>query len=268
MLLSNLDLCTPEWLELVFARRNKKYGAYYMRQHYAENMIRVMTITFLSVITAFMIGSFIIKAKTSTVTLQETVINLSDYTPPATPVKQAAGPEQHSAVKPVRTQLAFAPVFSSKPVISMPASEVTNVPVAPQEVNVPINDIDYSSYGGSSGTGTQPDETNTVYNTTSGLDAMPQPYGGDMAWKNFMQKKLHYPAPAAEKNAMGNVLLSFVVEKDGRLTNIKVEKSSGNGMDDEAIRVLKLASAWKPGLKNGQPVRVKCPLSLNFVIGG
>jgi protein TonB len=55
-----------------------------------------------------------------------------------------------------------------------------------------------------------------------------------------------------------------VIEKDGSLSNIVVEKGAGYGMDEEALRVLKLAKAWKPGIQNGQPVRVRYMIPINF----
>jgi protein TonB len=58
--------------------------------------------------------------------------------------------------------------------------------------------------------------------------------------------------------------MSFVIEKDGSLSNIKVERGAGFGFDEEASRVLKLAKAWKPGMQNGQPVRVKYVIPMNF----
>ena len=61
-------------------------------------------------------------------------------------------------------------------------------------------------------------------------------------------------------------MVSFVVEKDGQLSSIMVDKGAGYGMDEEAVRVLKLSKAWKPGLANGHPVRVKYVLPMAFVL--
>jgi protein TonB len=58
----------------------------------------------------------------------------------------------------------------------------------------------------------------------------------------------------------------FIVEKDGQLSNFTIDKGAGYGMDEEAVRVLKLAKPWKPGMQNGRPVRVKYVLPLSFVL--
>jgi protein TonB len=77
-------------------------------------------------------------------------------------------------------------------------------------------------------------------------------------------KNLHFPVIAQEQGVSGKVFLSFVIEKDGKLSNIVVEKGAGYGFDEEAVRVLKLAPAWKPGIQNGQPVRVKYTVPITF----
>jgi periplasmic protein TonB len=69
---------------------------------------------------------------------------------------------------------------------------------------------------------------------------------------------------AQEAGASGRVILGFIIEKDGTLSNITVDRPAGNGFDEEALRVLKMAKAWKPGVQNGQPVRVKFEIPINF----
>ncbi len=62
----------------------------------------------------------------------------------------------------------------------------------------------------------------------------------------------------------GRVILQFVVEKDGSLSNIAALRDPGNGLGEEAIRVLKLAPKWKPGVQNGRNVRVQYTIPVNF----
>lgn len=95
-------------------------------------------------------------------------------------------------------------------------------------------------------------------------EVSPEPIGGAGAWSKFLQKNLHYPAVARENSVQGKVIVSFVVEKDGHLSDIKVLRGIGSGCDEEAVRVLKMAPAWKPGRQNGQPVRVQYTIPINF----
>ena len=71
---------------------------------------------------------------------------------------------------------------------------------------------------------------------------------------------------AQENNVQGKVFLSFVVEKDGKLTDIQVTRGLGSGTDEEAIRVLKASPRWNPGIQNGKPVRVKYNINVNFTL--
>jgi protein TonB len=96
------------------------------------------------------------------------------------------------------------------------------------------------------------------------IDIEPEPVGGMAAWNKFLQKNMRYPTQAADAGKSGKVYLSFVVEKDGSITDVKVVRSPGFGMDDEATRVLKLAPLWKPGVQHGQKVRVRYMLPFNF----
>ncbi|MDQ7947472.1 MAG: energy transducer TonB, partial [Pedobacter sp.] len=75
---------------------------------------------------------------------------------------------------------------------------------------------------------------------------------------------IKYPPMAQDQNIQGNVHVSFTVEKDGSLTDIRVERKLGYGTDEEAVRVLKLAKRWNPGMQNGKPVRVKYNIPIKF----
>ena len=81
-----------------------------------------------------------------------------------------------------------------------------------------------------------------------------------------MQKNLRYPQEAIEAGISGKVYISFVVEKDGSLTDIKVVRPLGSGTDEEAVRVLKNSPKWKPGIQNGRPVRVAYTMPISFTL--
>jgi len=84
---------------------------------------------------------------------------------------------------------------------------------------------------------------------------------------DYLSKKIQYPAAAKEAGTQGRVIVQFVVEKDGSLTDIKVVRGPGNGLDEEAVRVMKLAPKWKHGVQNGKPVRVQFTIPINFTLG-
>jgi len=91
--------------------------------------------------------------------------------------------------------------------------------------------------------------------------------GGAQAWWSFLAHNIRYPATARQKNVQGQVLIEFIIEEDGSLTNFKVLNSPADDLTAESLRVLALSPKWTPGTKDGKPVRVsfKCPI--NFTLG-
>ena len=99
------------------------------------------------------------------------------------------------------------------------------------------------------------------------VEQMPSFMGGDlMTFRNWVQSKVRFPQIAQENNISGRVLLMFVIERDGSLTNIQVLQTPDSSLSDEAIRVLKSSPKWTPGKQRNQAVRVKYTLPIDFRI--
>ena len=95
-------------------------------------------------------------------------------------------------------------------------------------------------------------------------EVMPEYPGGDQAMMKFVAENVQYPEEAKEKGISGRVLVSFIVEKDGSIGEVKVVKGIGCGCDDEAVRVVKAMPKWKPGTDKGKAVRVNYMLPITF----
>ncbi len=272
MLISKFDLYKTEWLDLVFDDRNKDYGAYNLRQHYASTMVKAMGITFFSV--AVLFGASIL-LKTEKPIIHVTQVDETVKPPVLPAVKKIDKPKviQHPKPEPLKTVA----TIKDPPAVVVPDKD-SQTPVKndqlkgvvigqttlkgdPGEVEIPV---DKPSNGG----GTAPAVDDKLYTPYSGLEQMPEPEGGMNAWSKFLNKNLRFPPEAQEENISGKVWLSFIIEKDGHLSNIVVDRGAGHGFDEEALRVLKLAKAWKPGKQNGQAVRVKYSIPINFQLSG
>lgn len=97
------------------------------------------------------------------------------------------------------------------------------------------------------------------------VESMPEFPGGQQAMMKFLADTIKYPIIAQENGIQGRVVCQFVVEKDGRVTNIVVVRSSGDAsLDKEAVRVIGCMPRWKPGKQRGKPVRVKYTVPVNF----
>ena len=96
------------------------------------------------------------------------------------------------------------------------------------------------------------------------LDVMPEFPGGMAKFYHFVADNYRYPEEATEKGVFGKIILSFVVEKDGSLTEKKVAKDAGLGTGEQALKMLDKSPKWKPGLIKGKPVRVAYTLPIQL----
>jgi len=104
-----------------------------------------------------------------------------------------------------------------------------------------------------------------VYDFVS-LNTQPSFPGGMDKFYKYLNKTVKYPKEAQEKNIQGKVFISMIVETDGSLTNIKVDRKLGGGTDEEAVRVMKASPKWTPGTQGGKKVRVKYNIPISFTL--
>lgn len=265
MITSNFDLYKAEWLDLVFDKRNKEYGAYELRQHYARNMAMAMLITFSAIGATLITLNIVFKHD---IVPNQRIIEIPLTPPP--PIETAKKPivpippAQHVQLPPsppVRT-------IEFKPMVVVPGDVPTDPPtrvelqtaaVGPKTTEgAPGGTSTLDVPAGPGGDAPAITEDKTIFNT---VEVMPEPVGGMEAFNKFLSRNLRYPDGS---EAQGRVILTFVIEKDGSITAIQVLRSIAPELDAEAIRVLKKAPKWKPGIQNGRPVRVQYTIPFNF----
>ncbi|MEB0263969.1 MULTISPECIES: TonB family protein [unclassified Mucilaginibacter] len=268
---SKLDILNKQWIDVVFAGRNKAYGAYELRRENPRNTNKaliigvaafVLLISFKTILNA--IEGFIPKAdekvKVTEVLLPPPPVNEAVKTPPPPP----------EPPKPKVDQVRFPP-----PVVK-PDNEVREKdPPTVEELKVadpgqkdqkgdPNQAITIDEPVGNSDVKQVVEENpNQIFAAVEQAPAFP---GGESKFYKYLQDNVRYPSIARENNVQGRVILTFVVEKDGSLTDIKVVRGIGSGCDEEAIRVLKRSPRWKPGIQNGRPVRVQYSIPVNFTL--
>jgi protein TonB len=106
-------------------------------------------------------------------------------------------------------------------------------------------------------------ENDPIYES---VDVKPEFPGGIPELMKYLTTHLKYPTKAQKKGIQGRVLCTFIVEKDGRVNDVRVVKSVDPDLDKEAMRVVKHMPKWKPGLKDGKPVRTKFTLPVAFAL--
>ena len=98
------------------------------------------------------------------------------------------------------------------------------------------------------------------------VESMPEFPGGEEARMKFLLQNIKYPQIARESGIQGVVYVTFVVEPDGSITNVKVIRGIGGGCDEEAVRVVKMMPKWIPGNQRGKPVRVQFNMPIKFTL--
>lgn len=104
-------------------------------------------------------------------------------------------------------------------------------------------------------------EDNTVFEF---LEEMPEFPGGQAAMMKWLSENVKYPAIAAENNIQGRVMVSFIVERDGSVSDVKILRSVDPSLDKEAIRLINSMPKWKPGMQTGKPVRARFNIPVTF----
>lgn len=99
------------------------------------------------------------------------------------------------------------------------------------------------------------------------VEEMPEFPGGQDEMLKFISKNIKYPDQAKDKDIQGTVYLKFIVEKNGKLSHIEtIRRNLGSGLNEEAIRIVQIMPAWKPGRQNGNAVRVEYILPIRFAL--
>lgn len=96
------------------------------------------------------------------------------------------------------------------------------------------------------------------------VDQMPEFPGGEKAMMQWVAQNITYPAQAVEEGATGVVAVQMVIDENGNVTNVSVKKGVHPALDREAVRVIKKMPRWKPGLKDGTPVKVQYIVPVTF----
>ncbi len=256
-----LDLLKNQWLDIVFEGRNKLYGAYELRKTNSKTTLKSLIIggiIFTFLVSIPVLANFlpngddeaVLDQKITTVKLPPKEKPKENLPPPPPPPPKV---DQVKFVKPV--------VAKAEDVVEEPPKikEIVDKKIGSETIKGdPDAELTVEPVG--NGPKDVVEEDNNVYNT-AGIEVKPDFPGGMEKFYKFVGKNYQVPE---EDGLKGKVFVSFVVEKDGSLTDIKVIRDIGYGTGKEAIRVLKSCPKWNPGEQNGKKVRVLYSLPISI----
>ncbi|UKT62170.1 energy transducer TonB [Pedobacter mucosus] len=275
---SLINVYKTEWLDLVFANRNKSYGAYQLRSDSSRIMTKALFISG-SVFILFC-TSPLIYSKVFPEPLEDKV---TEHTLPAKldkifALKKPTPAKQIDQAKPTPAKVKMVNMTSKIVVVDKPdiqdpptIKQIENAVVGSktQEGDISPNLVIPANQGNGNGlgkdAGASVGEGEAIIGV-EGVDEYPEFAGGMKAWAKYMQRNLRYPSAAQDAEVQGKVFVSFVVERDGSITDVKILKGIGYGCDEEAAKVIKKSPFWKPGRNKGNTVRVRYNMPISFTI--
>lgn len=253
----------PElWEDIVFEKRNKDYGAYVLRKIYSKNVVTAAIITFGAIGLVFAypyIAEFIRSQSPEEVveTRVLTTVNL-DQPPPITPNQPP--PPKVDIPPPIKTIKYVAPKVTKEEVVE------EEMPTVEELKQVEVS------------TETQEGETQVVFEEPvkavvveededkifTVVEQQAEFPGGMAELYKFLNKNIRFPSSARRMGVNGKAFVQFVVDKEGRISDIEVIKSLSPDCDKEAIRLVQMMPPWKAAKQNGRSVKSKFVLPLTF----
>jgi len=260
------EIDTTSWADLVFEKRNKAYGAYFIRNIYSKNLVLASAITIIvaAFILAFPTISEFFKSAEVVEDTSLKQVKYTDLAPPPPIDKNTPPPPKMDVPPPVKTIIKFLP------------PKVTDKEEVEEEKMPTIEEVKQNDTGNEDveGNGEEVifDEPVAAIVKEEGdediiftiVEQQAEFTGGFEAMAKFLGKNMKYPAQARRMGVEGNVFVSFVIDKEGNISDPQVIKGISAECDKEALRVVKLMPPWKPGKQNGKPVRCRFVLPIKF----
>jgi periplasmic protein TonB len=248
--------------DLLFESRNKEYGAYQLRKKYNSVVVTGIIIASLAVIMAVVIPFILNGHEEKVLTgsrgyVQLDMENLEPpveeiYVPPAAPPPQSVKVDEIVKYVPPEVVDTVVPadhkLLTTDDYMNQTTSEISEI--------TGTGDSD----GNSDLAGLGGDEPYFI------VEIMPTFKGGGIdKFREWVAKRTNYPQAAYEKKIRGTVFLTFIVEKDGSVSNVTVVKGVDPLLDNEALKAISESPKWTPGFQRGEPVRVRYSIPLNFM---
>lgn len=248
------------WDDLVFQNRNKQYGAYPLRRDYSKRVLEGMGTTVVVILVLLIIFFDEEKQRAPDSTVVACTLN---FLPP--PIIESRQLMRRRAEAPVPVERSPRMVVTRDPVEEREEPEETQAAVITDEGDgegaeggFPEGVELLGSFGSPDVIHEDPEKVHDI------AEEMPYYEGGSEAMMKFIQKKIRYPRAARDQRIEGTVYVRFVVNGDGRVSNVQVLRGIHPDCDREAVRVISMLPAWKGGKQAGRPVPVRMVLPIKF----
>lgn len=274
--MSKIDLISNEWTDLVFEGRNQAYGAYQLRKGTAKRNVWALIIVGLAAALLYL-GLQLQKMAEANKKVENTqAVELAKLNTEKKEAKvekkEIIKQEPEKVVEQVKSSVKFtAPIIKKDSEVKeedeIKLDEVQKSDKAVGAFTVEGNDEVGGAVLKAKEEIPAPEPPKHVVEETkifTVVEQMPMYPGGDAALMGYLRDNIHYPTIAAENGVQGRVVVGFVVERDGSITDVKILRGVDPSLDREAMRVVKSMPRWNPGKQNGSAVRVKYQVPVSF----
>jgi periplasmic protein TonB len=254
-----------KWLDiddLLFQKRNREYGAYQLRKRYNSVVIAGIILASVLVSSAVIIP-FLLISRSDNVLMGNrgyVQVDMETLEPPKEEIYIPPSPPPPKDVH-VEEIVKYVPPVVVDSLLPLEKSPLSTDEYLNQTVNDKV-DVTGTGKGDNQMSGQNGTETDEPFVL---VEVMPSFRGGGLEkFRLWIQNRTTYPKAAVDKKIRGKVLLTFIVEKDGSVSNVTVVKGVDPLLDDEAVKAISESPKWTPGLQRGEPVRVRYSIPLNF----
>ena len=274
--MAKIDLISRDWTEMVFEGRNKEYGAYRLRKNAGKRNLYSLITIFIAALAIWGGISLVkfVESRTKSVA-QTSVAELSALNQPKKKAevkqqKKVKLEQPEKVVERVKSSVKFtAPVIKKddevKPEDELKTQdELMSTKTAIGALDVKGNDDANGEVLKIKEAVAQPEPKPEVEKVFDVVEQIPSFPGGPSALMEWLSNNVKYPVVAQENGVQGRVVVSFVVERDGSITDVKVVRGVDPSLDREASRVVRAMPRWIPGKQNGSAVRVKYNVPVAF----
>ena len=281
-----VNLSSREWCDLVFEGKNKDFGAYVIRTESTKRHNLAVLLALIGAVAVAALSFGLMKAnqyleerRLAALRDQKTII--VDFTPEAEeqqPEQQIIEPEEPEVLEDVLSSVKVTElqiveddkVRAEDEILTREEIEETDKAFGQTNVDNGQDERDKFQTAVIDVVVEKPVEKpkEAVAQVFHSMEQMPQFPGGEAALMKFLQSHINYPPMAAENNVQGRVVVQFVVDKTGKVGEVKVVRSVDKDLDKEAVRVCKSLPKFTPGRQNGQAVSVWYTLPVTFKLQG
>ena len=259
-------------LDIVFDGRNKEYGAYDLRKTYSRRMgiaLGIMLTVALLVFIGVILSNTLEKNKQTVVEIKDVTledveekkneppppppppklpeppkVEIAKFTPPKIvkdeEVKEDEKPPEQEKLDDAKIGLVNQEGLKDEGIVAPPVEKGTGEVVAPK-----VDTEDYDK----------------VFTKVENPAEFP---GGQDAWRRYLERSLQYPEAAQENGIQGVVRVQFIVDKEGNISEVQALNNPGEGLAEEAVRIIKKGPKWKPAEQNGRKVIYRHIQSITF----